>query len=180
MLSSQTHNFTFLHIPRTAGWSITRALDPIATLKGLYHLTLSELLDMNGDLGERQILSVVRNPWERLHSLYYSKWNKGTAPFHDWLLTLKDLPLQNIFALSQVHWLVAPTREVDWVFRFERLAQDWDVFQYRFNTDYDLPRLHADGRLPRAERKPLTTESIDYIEEACQWEIQKYGYRRPS
>jgi hypothetical protein len=69
MLISHQHKFVFVHIPRTAGSSITEALTRGVLDIVPIHGTHSPISCLNGYCDYR-VIAFVRNPWQRALSLY--------------------------------------------------------------------------------------------------------------
>jgi hypothetical protein len=90
----------FIHIPKTAGSTIEKALG-LQNIENLYqekkfknylvcpqHLTCGELSN-EIDLAGYDIFTIVRNPYDRLVSEFYHMKN------NEWLFKLRDLPFQD-------------------------------------------------------------------------------------
>ena len=172
MISSPS--FTFIHVPRTGGWSITHALRGVTTSNNKHHH--SPLGDTNGVWS----FGVVRNPWDRLVSLWSSRWNPHRLPFEEWLSddSLKK-KFPNVAPLSASYWLKNGTREVDTIYKFEDLEDAWqDICKRLGLKPQPLPHRHKLTRPPSFEIH--TPQTMEVIREACHWEVTKFGYSVPS
>jgi len=119
----RTDTFIFVHVPKTGGVSVNSALGG-RTLGGALHLPLYQL-----DKGDRFAFGFIRDPWERMVSLYRFLIVKGrtlAATFKHWLLAesfflneddpnLSLMPLQR---RPQMWWLEGCDR----IGLFENLA----------------------------------------------------------
>jgi len=65
MIINADLNFIFVHVPKTAGQAITRSLPRNKRLKIETHCPLHLV-----DKGDKYAFGFVRNPWERMVSLY--------------------------------------------------------------------------------------------------------------
>lgn len=111
-----TDRWIFVHVPKTGGQSVTRAIGFKSRMPT--HTPLHAI-----DKGERFAFGFIRNPWARMVSLYrfmcQRKWKHGDpydpeairkAGFREWLLhhpfvmreDVVTVPLQN---RSQMYWL---------------------------------------------------------------------------
>src|SRR6056297_2351350 len=129
--------FVFVHINKTGGSSIRAALD----ISGYQHVRACDIAAFLGwrKWSEMTTFSTIRNPWDRLVSMYY--WRVTTnqtgladsrIDFNDWLdLCLRRRDpyfIKNPLMLApQSYWLCDESGEllVDRLLRFERLAEDF-------------------------------------------------------
>lgn len=94
---SNSYNLFFIHIPKTAGTTIEKALD-IQKFECLYseiresnkrttpqHFSLKEIEKIMGDkLNDYDLFTIVRNPFDRIVSEYYHvKYNYLTTNYKD-------------------------------------------------------------------------------------------------
>ena len=145
---SHSHKFIFIHIPKTAGTSISEALRPYG-LTGEGHYTLQRIQNKSSITDEQlntfYKFAVVRNPWDIVVSHYsYSKMKKsvwhsddGTTPYKqhpDYELTNNNVFKEFVRLLvngkinnsitkeKQSHWL---DKRLDFLIRFETLKEDF-------------------------------------------------------
>ena len=76
MIISASRQFVFVHIPKNAGTSISAVLMPFAdgqsaALPDTTHETVPALLSRHPELAGYFKFAFVRNPWERLVSLFF-------------------------------------------------------------------------------------------------------------
>ena len=105
MLISKKYRFVFIHIPKTAGTSIHYLLEkidrdaitpfPLKTHSPARYVC-SYLTQHGEEPGEYYFFSFVRNPFERLHSLYHSiqvRWPEKLEgkDFNQWLFTNEEI-----------------------------------------------------------------------------------------
>jgi hypothetical protein len=186
-------NITYLHIPKTAGTSL---LDWLISNRGNSeyvswdtHPKLSTVLK---DKIPNTTFTVVRNPWDRMVSMYFymkniainegSKWlalnnitQENFPSFDDWLYRTEDslIPSDYWFKGStpQLEWIDGP---VDIVIRYENLAEDFVKIQEAFNCNIPLPHLYSSGRGNYADYYNDNTRK--FIEKICQADIDNWKY----
>jgi hypothetical protein len=137
------YKFVFIHIPKCAGISIESRLP-----KGLYqnhHLGLNEYINLSGShLMDYFKFCFVRNPWDRLVSLYFF-WKNQTpsSEFYQWdhaqcdfinnnRLSFSDF-LHEVSSGSQVFCSREHLRpykyyinQLDFIGKFEKIQTDFD------------------------------------------------------
>lgn len=210
----------FLHIPKNAGTSIRSVLsqhvegwqdfdtydektrkkrDPAFA----NHFTLA----MCQDLAERENIKipwqdmfrvmVVRNPFERLLSLYNHRMRKLDAwyegkPRNDeaskavarkgfipWLLETPHEGDKVLTRTPQKHWALDTKGEwdVDWVMRFEQLPDDWAVLRQVLEIDLpDLPRKNVGEGDAKDYRAAYNTEARKHVEKHFEKDLNHWGY----
>jgi len=162
-LSGQ-HNVTFVHIPKSAGtsvgnWIVDHA-DESAVMLWWNHPTLAQ---MRRTCSTNFSIAVVRNPWDRLVSMYhYAQF--GTSPhpaidsdmihemfirannykvwptFDEWVSNLPSFyttPNQQGMDMSQMYWI---GDGVDLVIKMETIEQQFEVVQEMFKCGDPLPK----------------------------------------
>lgn len=202
MLYSLKHNFFFVHIPKTAGTSITSAFTSLyddgvisggKKLTGYgYHMPI---LVAEKNLGSSIInnmykFTFIRNPWDQLFSWYSmltTNRNKKVYKddFKEWLmhkkhsldnhfLTGNTLTAQN---MNYVDWLVDSKGEIniDFIGRFESLNED----MLRLTSALDLPQIdlpHLRKNKSVNYRDIYDDELKEYVSIIRKKDIQMFNY----
>lgn len=144
---SRKHKFIFIHIPKTGGTSIERALniDPVNlsvdNLTGflhnfgwLQHCTLQEMeLKFNIKLNNFLKFTVIRNPWDRMVSNYFYSKRRDSKKYS----TFNEFVFQPKYAnqyhqkhdLSQFDFVCDNQGKIniDYFCRFENLQHDFNM-----------------------------------------------------
>lgn len=180
-------NFTFVHIPKSAGTSITRALGIVAEQE---HKTAMELRGRIGaDRWEKKfVFAFVRNPWDRAVSSFHFAVTRNKPSrfvgltFSEWLQIAYvdrhplyfDLPHP---FLPQFDW-ISDSRDnvlVDFVGRFENLQQDFDVVCERIGRPVVvLP--HSNPTKHEDYRHYYKDKDVDVIAHWYKKDIEHFGY----
>ena len=154
MLISET--FIFIHIPKTAGTSISRAVSPYATNRKLHksrdcefasHITLKKLQTREKiQIDNYFTFAFVRNPWERIQSLYYYVLQKNQTKKRDWhdkIPRYTDMGFNKwvnkemnpwIYNHTRWHNKRRPLQQVDWILPCIDFVGRYETLQEDFNT----------------------------------------------
>lgn len=178
-------DFVFIHINKTAGSSIERAL-------GL-RFEHKTALEKRAELGERAWsrrfkFAFVRNPWDKVFSHYNyrlatNQTGLGERPldFNTWVkLTYGEQhPAyydQPKMFMPQWNWISDPagTLLIDFVGRFEHLARDFETVCNRLGRHAELPHLKKTVR--NDYRGYYTPASRDIVARWFATDIENFGY----
>jgi chondroitin 4-sulfotransferase 11 len=174
MLVSRTRNFIFIHVQKTGGSSIERALEGVASDMIRYfddlpacrdplknrHLFAIDLKRYLGDeiWNSYYKFAFVRNPWSRLVSWYNMCIERPSTPFM-WFVKNNTKNFDDFLSLThgrgrktifnQVEYVTDEAGRilVDFVGRYETLAEDFSAI---------CKQLDMDLRLPHINRGPVT------------------------
>lgn len=201
MLYSRNRQFLFIHVQQTAGASMESALasavpdairrfddlpaakDPLKN-RHLFASDLKEYFDAEA-WNNCYKFAFVRNPWSRLVSCYNTCLDRPTTPFmrlvkrqratFDEFLTLSQGRAERV-GFDQTEYLTdsAGNLIVDFVGRFERIAQDFRTVCDRLHVDVRLP--HKNRGVPADYRKYYTSASQKLVAGRCAREIEMFGY----
>lgn len=180
--------FIFIHINKTGGTSIRNAFG----IDGYQHRTASQIRALIGVDAWQSLFSfsVIRNPWDRLVSIYH--WRVRTnqtflaekpVPFKEWLwLCLSDkdsVYVKNSLMLApQSYWLSdLETGEiiVTELLRFENLRSDFDCLTARL--DVSVERLPHEKKTRHAHYlEYFDPEDIELVEAEYRQDIVNFGY----
>lgn len=169
-------NFVFIHVPRTGGMSITEALG--GRLEGVpLHLPRSHIKT------EAPTFGFVRNPWQRMVSLYRFLTMKGRTdgePFDEWLTKGESWldedvkfkrPLEPLQRRPCLWWLEGCTH----IGMFERLDEDLKRIANSIGFDAgDLPKHNA--TVGGDWRREYVEGSIAFVREHFAADIEAFGY----
>ena len=111
MLISHKHRFVFVHIPRTAGSSITeaftRGVSDIVQIHGIH----SPISVLNGYHNYRVVV-FVRNPWQRALSLYAYHVRRRRRPTPQ----------------GFIEFLTNPPKDAEWIIGQQLMRQQVEYF----------------------------------------------------
>ena len=138
----------FLHIPRTGGTSIRKALGEIdKPQEEKAHKILSYYKEVNPKAYANYFkFAVVRNPFDKVLSSFIFR-KKNFASFEDWLNWVVAIELKNKINVigTQTHWTGDPP-ELDYLIRFEELAEGWRNVTKLLGIKKKLPHVNKSGK----------------------------------
>ncbi|MCK4835561.1 MAG: sulfotransferase family 2 domain-containing protein [Candidatus Aminicenantes bacterium] len=203
MIISSGKCFIFIHIPKTAGSSIFRALmqyNDASDTDENRHIVLMTICkryahlgihsgctsdeDRNksnndlGPLGKFFKFAFVRNPWDRLVSMYFYRLQHREIPEHlpfcEFVMKRNDYPF-GIYR-EQVEFMENRKGElaVDFIGRFENLKKDWDRLQSRIGIKKKLGHLKRTCHIHY--QSYYNQELIDEVARIYPKDITELGY----
>lgn len=186
----------FVHIPKAAGISISQSLYGGPTC---YHTTSSwyALALTQAELGQMFVYTIVRNPWDRLHSAYHFLkhggcnagdqhcWDKYLKPyksFHDFVVDLPNakFAMANVVHLYPMHHFLELRPGINmlsYVGYYEDLGQAYSHIANR--VGHGLPSLSHQNRTKAKVRSYLTdysSKAIDVVGNLYERDITLFGY----
>ncbi len=201
----------YVHIPKTAGTSIEKAMgmfddwrventskmfgliqspqirERIRVTKFLQHLTAAELRELAPDeFHAYHSFSFVRNPWDRMVSIYCNKDPNLIEYAHSRGIDLTNTTFNEFLHKTEelVHVHLIPQHEfivdrngnvlVNFVGRFERIFDDFSVVCNKLNIQRVLP--YENRSLREDYRKYYDPKSRDHIERRYKDDIEFFGY----
>lgn len=179
------HDFVFIHINKTAGSSVGRAL-------GLRfeHQTAQEKRAALGPArwDNRFAFTFVRNPWDRVVSLYHYRIKTNTTGLRDqpidfttWVrLTFRDQDPAYYnspkMLMPQWEWIADAEGNslVDFIGRFENLEYDFRVVCARIQRQATLPHLKKSNR--GDYRQYYDDASIEIVRDWFGVDVERFDY----
>ena len=188
---SHKRKYAFVHIPRTAGGSLRVALHRANGIPPKGSRQHEPAFIVRDRLGEQHddyfVFSFVRNPWDRLWSLYKFMIQRGKVKCSfDQFLLGKDihhyyneyhslvLPTQR---KPQMDWLVDDRGEiiVDFVGKYENLNSDLKTICKKIGIpNSHLQQTHTTAK--RSYKKAYSDEGIEFVREHHIRDIEMFGY----
>jgi len=187
------HEVIFVHVPKAAGTSVCRSL--FGSLAG-GHTKISEyqVVFTPAELRRYYKFTFVRNPWDRLHSAYHFLRKEGSSPQdREFAATLADFGSFDEFVRlwvneenierfvhfkPQYRFLCLAGRRkpaVDFVGRFENLAQDYETVRARIPGA--KPLVHVNRTEDRPDyRAEYSDEARDIVARVYRRDIAMLGY----
>ena len=204
MLVSREHRFLFIHVQKTGGSAVARALveamPDLAHVPGSKHLRLAPALERFPELDGYFAMGFVRNPWERFHSWHSMILRRRDAALDGtydadlfarnefWQRVVTDHPDFEGFVLDglrriprlrvpQIDYLLAPSgRRADYIGRTEDLEHD-------LARGLGMAGLPAPEEVRRTNAGPLddhrahyTPAMRDRVAEVAARDIAEFGY----
>lgn len=178
---SKKYSLFFVHIPKNAGTSLNSVLEIPDKNRG--HRTALELYQMYPEYRNTLSLAVVRNPWDRMVSLFeyrkkkrHIKHLEEDVSFEKWILD-KRTP----FYAGHMEWMnqsdiisTNGTSLVSNILRYEYLEEDYKELQNYFKTLPSLKKLNSTDRGDYQEY--YTNISRDYVKTLFLKDIKTFGY----
>lgn len=176
------HSTTLIHIPKTAGSSISRWMVRNCGGKwvaknthGSKHATKARAQQLlKTDLGTT--IACIRNPWERFVSGYFYYKQRAKKPNFVEKLTFEE------YVRHERHGCVdRPCSyyfdHVDILLRYENLEKDFLKVQEHFNLYKGLPKVNK-SKHNRDFRKYYTSpDLVDIVAKKHSADIERFGYQ---
>lgn len=214
MIISRRRGFVFVHIPKTGGSSLSLALEAEAPacdiligdtpaararaqgLRGLKargklwkHSTLADIdgLVSGADLSRLFVLTLVRNPWDRMVSYYH--WLRAQSFGHPAVTLAKTSGFTSFICHPQTRkgmrrWPArAYVTAADGVercrlfVRLEHLEEDLAPFEAHLGARlHPLPQINCSER-PQDWRSAYDARAATMVATDCAEDIRRFGYR---
>jgi hypothetical protein len=195
MIISHTTKSIFIHIQKTAGTSIEKALkkeDPSIVgnaHSGKRHLKAREIRALVGpELWSAYYrFAFVRNPWDRLVSWYcmcvqnptpnrFARYVIANAPTFTDFITRTTTGMGRKTTEDQLDFVTDTEGNliVDFVGRYEALAADYAIVKERLHLAHDLPRTNASAHTDY--RDYYTAETREIVAQRFARDIRHFGY----
>lgn len=180
------HNYIFIHINKTGGTSVEKALG-----LPLIHKTAREYKKEVGDTywQDRFSFAVVRNPWDKIASQFHyrsmideTQMRKKPIQFNDWVKRVfidqdPDYYNEEKMFIPQMDWLtdIEGNMLVNFIARFENLSNDWPIICENINRQgVELPHVKKSSRTDY--RGYYDTESTEIIADFFAQDIEQFSY----
>lgn len=190
-LISDQYKYIFIHTPKTAGSSIKHTL-PNGRKIGDTHEHARIIKQWHPDKWDVYFtFAFMRNPWDRLFSMYKFRMKKmkRSESFQEWFQkdlmyteierkqTPKDDPLIPNLMKPQVNWLKDKNGEiiVDFIGQFEYLERDWFYVCDQLELQR-TPLPHIQKTSPSNYKDYFTPYMRDFVAEHFKPDIEMFGY----
>lgn len=196
--------FFFVHIPKTAGTSLSTVIVNSKKYRVNFspteHATASQIIKILGRNSKKfYSFSFVRNPWDRLNSLYHflcqkklseekgENWDQQALKnngFKAWLLGEDFWPPYTNgsgppFQKRTQSYFLCDEKEnilVDDVFRYENLQNDLTILSRNIGIEFDsLPKTKATVR--DGYKYDYCSETIDFVNHFHNEDIERFNYK---
>jgi hypothetical protein len=151
----KNNKICFIHIPRTSGTNFEHILGfhdhkvwrtpNYENLFGfdknnkimLQHATYSEILNINSTFLDNTIVTIVRHPYTRVHSLF--KYFKKHEKIDDFLDFLENGRIQSYFYQPQYKFIYNNNSIINCdILKFEHFTEDFNAFKKKYNLDIKI------------------------------------------
>jgi Sulfotransferase family len=186
----------FVHIPKCAGLGVTDALFGGVHPGGHYTIAQYRMMFSKEEFDSFFKFTFVRNPWDRVISAYYYLKDGGRimndrrmserfiqphATFRDFVLNfvteaniagaIHFRPQYEFICMSE-----ARPPEVDFIGRFEQLADDFEMVRTRLGLAHGLASSNRGRSRPASYRDSYDGEMIDRVARVYRRDIELFGY----
>mgnify|MGYP003974605131 FL=1 len=179
MISHNDPKFIFIHLPKNAGSSVTKALSSYLGVEreklryGKYKFIYAR--DLNrivSDVSQYFTFAVIRNPWDRVVSYFHYLQQIRQPPhnldknvkFEDWVLSGGFRTLQTQMSQLADEFPCNVSTHIDYIVRIESMQEDWNEVCKRMGIDCPLNH----------DKKSDHTKYIDYYNDMTKDIIYKH------
>lgn len=178
-------NFVFVHINKTGGSSIEKALGI-----PLYHETAMQIIKKLGhnEWNKKVSFTVIRNPWDKVVSHYFyrvqtNQTNLAVQPidFNTWVRlsygekNRKYYDKPKMF-MPQIDWITDPNGKilVSEILRFENLQNDFQRLLLKIGRSATLTHIKKSSR--GDYKSYYESDTIEIVREHFRKDIETFGY----
>jgi len=177
--------FVFIHINKTGGSSIEKALG----CRFEHKTALRKRAELGKEVWKKLFsFAFVRNPWDRVVSHYHHRLmtnqtglRTDTPGFNAWVQLAYGEKAPEYYDkpkmfMPQWNWLIDGKGKllVDYIGRFENLQADFAQVCLRLNRQAELPHLKKSER--GDYREYYNAASIEIVRQWFKSDIEKFGY----
>jgi hypothetical protein len=200
MIINHKHRFLFVHIQKTAGTSVTEALNQLEGSQQLgYHHSMIDTIE-NAVYDGYFVCCFVRNPFDRLVSWWNMMTHKGMHnDFSRYLLSRSnsfsefldctemideqnplerwmDQPYPKSIAFNQLDYIIGKNGRLDvhFIGRFESLQADFKRVSDAIGVQMELPHSNAFER--RHYREYYSPGDVDKVRRMYKRDLKFFGY----
>jgi len=126
----------------------------------------------------------VRNPWDRVVSLYIRKGRKVATDlsfeeFVEWINLSSDTCIHPTPHKNQLDWFTDPDRNVivDFIGKFEKLEEDWKFICSKLGINVALPHSNKNESSRKHYTEYYTDKTKRIIGEKFKVDIEYFGYK---
>jgi len=187
---SHSHKFIFVHINRTGGSSIEKALKDFGGIDNcpegnFTRHDLSKTLSNLPYWNDYFKFTFVRNPWDKECSDYY--WHqklfkrgsrKNCAKTFEDYFELPEQKHNNQWHSNQLEWLFSHDgkMEIDFIGRFENLQADFNEVCKKIKIDpFELP--HKNNTKKKNYKDLYTEDLVDKVRYNYRYDINYFKYK---
>jgi len=169
------HKCIFVHVPKTGGTTIEKMFEQNGDKYDYSekHLLLPSCKSRYSEYWNDYFkFSIVRNPWDRIYSIWYNHRKRGDIPA-DWSLPkyLSTLPNGDILTLPQTTWLLG---RLDNIWRYENLQEAFgdiiDMFDLKV---VNIPHMKEMPDKPKYIDQ-FNAESKKHVERIYEHDIERW------
>lgn len=188
MLFNLKHKFVYVHLPKTGGTSVRKALESKSETESFMsrdkkHMSARQIRDYLGTETYSSLTSFahVRNPWDLEVSTYhYVLQNEGhylhsifkkLGSFDNYISwRCRHAPFQQTDTLSDESGNLI----VDHIHKFENLAESFAEIMKKFQIEADLPKLNSSKH--RDYQSYYNEKTRRLVAQAFDKDIELFGY----
>lgn len=177
---SHKYKFIFVHIPKSAGTSITDGLSDCELIHPFYHEKLSTLRKQCAP--DYFAFTSIRNVYDRLISMVWSRYGKWDEELFYKLVTLHSDEVKDGASWSPAHVHKYLDGKINFKIRFDHLEEDWSALLDALQLEYrKLPHKKLNPykkRNPKRNpyREYYDQKMLDMVKEVFAEEIQEYKW----
>lgn len=203
MIVSREHRFLFIHVQKTGGSAVSRALGETAgdlrPVAGAKHATLGTALERFPEMRDYFAMGFVRNPWERFfswHSMVIRRRDAAQAGTYDaaryarndfWVRIAREYPDFESFIMEgtrkvrrlgvpQIDYLTTSQRRADFIGRTERLEADLARGLQLAGLPVPANLLQSNAGTGADYRTHYSPAMRDRVAEVSARDIEEFGY----
>ena len=174
--------YIFIHIPRTGGTSIEYVLNnnksiPIPTSE--LHWKYIDYINNFNNIEKYYIFSVIRNPWDRLLSIYNEPNNPfkiEDKTFNDWISNFLDIGPRNILVNQYEYLIYMENSYINYICKFEKLEEDFnkvcDILKIK---NKKLPHINKTNHIHYTDA--YTDKTINIVKNLYFKDIEYFEYK---
>jgi len=182
---NKEHKCIFVHIPKTGGTSIIKALD----MKRTTHKTAKELKEEYDEWDDFFSFSIVRNPWDRMVSIYFHFKRVNEKPiikkkvdipstFSDFIYEFneKKIKFNTILYQQQADWIYDDNQNllVNQIYKFENYSDEVEKIFNKLGIKKKLT--HERRTIHEHYSTYYAEETINIVKNLFEKDIILFGY----